>query len=62
MATQFRADNIGSLLRPPELIDAREICKAPGNGRNRRSIYTGGEPWQSNFIGAAAVHSPGALC
>jgi 5-methyltetrahydropteroyltriglutamate--homocysteine methyltransferase len=23
MATQFRADNIGSLLRPPELIDAR---------------------------------------
>jgi 5-methyltetrahydropteroyltriglutamate--homocysteine methyltransferase len=27
MATQFRADNIGSLLRPPELLQAREALR-----------------------------------
>jgi len=27
MATQFRADNIGSLLRPPELLEARAACR-----------------------------------
>jgi methionine synthase II (cobalamin-independent) len=26
MATQFRADDIGCLLRPPELLEARREC------------------------------------
>jgi len=27
MTTKFRADNIGSLLRPPELIEARAALR-----------------------------------
>lgn len=35
MAMQFRADNVGSLLRPPELLRARAACREAKMGRDQ---------------------------